>query len=200
MAKNVTVRYDSENDTLTVSFDDTGGLATKLETNNEAITKWVDREGDVVGFQIHDVSKLQASKPFTLNLQSIAYVEEQPTLDSKQLYSGWPIVHETCIDGWCYGAITEFMNPEGCRDGDGFVQAPDGSRAGIVWDYNEQADTSIIQEIPTSKDHGWGLYQVYFPKPVRTLQDMCDCFAAVLPGLRERYEMFPRQSNPASRP
>ncbi|MEO6939832.1 MAG: DUF2283 domain-containing protein [Candidatus Kapaibacterium sp.] len=194
MAKNVSVRYDQESDTLTVSFDNAGALATKLKTDNDAILKWVDREGDVVGFQITDVSKLNQTGPISTSLRAIAPIEVKKIIDAKPLYSGWSIIPETCIDGWCYGAITDFIDPEGCRDGDGFIQAPDGSRAGLVWDYNEQADTSIIQEIPTSRENGWGLYQVYFPKPVRTLQDMCDCFAAILPGLRERYAMFPRKS------
>jgi len=53
------------------------------------------------------------------------------------VYHGFPLVEETRTDGWCYGAIAEFNQPEchsdGCESGDGYVEAPDGSRAGLVW-------------------------------------------------------------------
>lgn len=39
-----------------------------------------------------------------------------------------------------YIAITELADPEGCEAGDAFVVAPDGSRAGIVWDVRTTED------------------------------------------------------------
>lgn len=109
----------------------------------------------------------------------------------KILYGQFPLIPETNIDGWCYGAITEFEDPKGCTDGDGFVQAPDGSRAGLVWDYkkNSKVKTRIID----TSNHGWGLYHIYFPKPVRTLKDLCECFADVLPALQARYKRYNRK-------
>src|SRR4029079_3627381 len=52
-------------------------------------------------------------------------------------YDGFPLVEETRTDGWCYGAVTEFNEPEchpnGCESGNGFVETPDGARIGLVW-------------------------------------------------------------------
>lgn len=52
-------------------------------------------------------------------------------------YDGFPLVEETRADGWCYGAITEFNEPEchpnGCESGDGYVVTPYGLRIGLVW-------------------------------------------------------------------
>ncbi len=60
---------------------------------------------------------------------------ELPPYPAGHKYYG-PFVPETLIDGWCYGAITEFLEPDnpcGCDSGDGFVVAPDGSYCGLVW-------------------------------------------------------------------
>ena len=105
----------------------------------------------------------------------------------KQVYSGFPLVPETEIDGWCYGAITEFINPEyhpnGTTDGDGFVQAPDGSRAGLVWDVGSKR----ISTIDADSDD-WGLYHVWFPKPIQTINNLREGFAHVPPALQRMYE------------
>lgn len=57
-----------------------------------------------------------------------------PYLEGHEFYGG--LVEATLADGWCYGAITQNPcpdHPEGCVSGDGFVVAPDGSYAGLVW-------------------------------------------------------------------
>lgn len=56
--------------------------------------------------------------------------------EGEQVYTGFPLIPETETDGFIYGAITDFLEPdseEGCTSGDAYVQAPDGSRAGIDW-------------------------------------------------------------------
>jgi hypothetical protein len=99
-------------------------------------------------------------------------------------YHGFPLVDETLTDGWCYGAITEFNEPEchpdGCESGDGYVQAPDGSRAGLVWSTGAFATS----EIYAPDDGRWGVYEIAFPKRVRNVEDLVDCFRSILPELR----------------
>jgi hypothetical protein len=85
-------------------------------------------------------------------------------------YHGFLIVPETVTDGWAYGAITLFEADEPQTEGDGFVVAPDGSRAGIVWD-----------------EQRWGVYGVRFPYPVSCANDLVLNFRAILPKLKERY-------------
>jgi hypothetical protein len=105
------------------------------------------------------------------------------------VYHGFPLVPETEIDGWCYGAITAYQSANGRRAGDGYVQAPDGSRAGLVWEVGQREMSEIMPPEPAR----WGVYAVWFPKPVRNVTDLRDCFAHVLPQLRARYEQLRSQ-------
>jgi hypothetical protein len=95
-------------------------------------------------------------------------------------YDGFPVVPESETDGWRYGAITEFIDPAGCTDGDGYVIAPDGSRAGLVWDVGTRQPREIS---PPGKER-WGVCQVWFPRPVRTVDDLVANFRFVLPQLK----------------
>lgn len=100
------------------------------------------------------------------------------------VYHGFAIVPETMTDGWLYGAITEFESDAPQSEGDGFVVAPDGSRAGIAW----ATDTPDFYEICPPDDERWGVYGVCFPKPVSCLDDLIFNFRAVLPKLQRQYE------------
>lgn len=103
--------------------------------------------------------------------------------DGTPVYYGFPIVAETETDGWFYGAITEFEDPKGCEDGDGFVIAPDGARAGLVWNVGEGKISEIM---PPEKDR-WGVYQIWFPKTIKVKDDLIFNFRSVLPQLKEVY-------------
>lgn len=96
------------------------------------------------------------------------------------VYHGFPLVEETRTDGWCFGAITAFEDPEGSDYGDGFVVAPDGSRAGLMWAVGDFP----IRETLAPDERRWGVYEVAFPKLVRTVEDLVDCFRSVLPDLQ----------------
>ena len=96
------------------------------------------------------------------------------------VYHGFPLIKETRTDGWCYGAITGFEDPEGCEAGDGFVVAPDGSRAGLVWSAGEFETQQICE--PTAAR--WGVYEIAFPRRVRNVTDLVVCFRTVLPQLK----------------
>lgn len=103
-------------------------------------------------------------------------------------YYGFPLIEDLRIDGFCYGAITDFLEPdteEGCTNGDGFVEAPDGSRAGIYW---EVSDDSVYSVMIEPEDERWGVY--YFPirKPIQTLDDMKNAFEQMLPVLKKLHE------------
>lgn len=97
------------------------------------------------------------------------------------VYYGFPVIEETLTEGWLFGAITAFDDdPEGRTFGDGFVIAPDGSRAGIVWEVGEFATREICA--PTSDR--WGVYGVAFPHAVRCISDLVEGFRAVMPELQ----------------
>ena len=96
------------------------------------------------------------------------------------VYHGFPLVPESDTDGWVIGAITKFENPEGSDGGDAFVVAPDGSRAGLVW----EVGSGPVTEVYKPEHDRWGVYLVYFPRIVRTLDDFVEGFRAVLPDLK----------------
>jgi hypothetical protein len=103
-------------------------------------------------------------------------------------YHGFPLVEETRTDDWCFGAITEFSDPSGCEAGDGFVVAPDGSRAGLVW----QVGDFEIAEVCPPDEKRWGVYSVPFAKRVRNTADLADCFRLLLPRLKELHAAVKR--------
>jgi hypothetical protein len=99
------------------------------------------------------------------------------------VYHGFPVVPETETDGWAYGAITAFDGPEPQTEGDGYVIAPDGSRAGIAW----ATDTNDFYEILPPDEMRWGVYGLCFPRPVASVDDLVFNFRAVLPRLKKRF-------------
>ena len=111
--------------------------------------------------------------------------DAEPSVDEPpgHYYDQFPLVEETRTDGWCYGAITEFNEPEchpnGCEAGSGYVEAPDGSRIGLVWSTGAFA----AKWVHPLGDDSPGLYEVAFPKPVKNLRDLVECFRSVVPQL-----------------
>ncbi len=96
------------------------------------------------------------------------------------------LFRETKTDGFIYGYHTDhFANPEGCTSGDGFVLAPDGSVAGIAWEVGEKPWVSP-DVYPNLR--GWGGFDVIFPKPIKTMDDLIYNFRSVLPILKQRYK------------
>ena len=123
-------------------------------------------------------------KPLRLDAEAQSSSQELPAFLARPagapVYYGFPLVHETLTDGWCYGAITEFEEPGGCTERDGFVVAPDGSRAGPVWSVGKFE----TEELSPPEVARWGVYSVAFPRAVRTTADLVECFRAVLPQLK----------------
>ncbi|WP_409292891.1 3-deoxy-8-phosphooctulonate synthase [Peribacillus sp. SCS-37] len=104
-----------------------------------------------------------------------------------RVYDKSPLIMETEIDGFIYGEISDhfdFDEEEGCTFGDGFVQAPNGSRAGLIWAVSEKPYLSTCIE---PEDGRWGVYNVGFVKPIKTIDDVIFNFKTVLPLIKEAY-------------
>jgi hypothetical protein len=110
---------------------------------------------------------------------------DQPAFIAKPegapVYHGFLVVEESETDGWRYGAITEFI---GAEYGDGFVIAPDGSRAGLVWEVGD----GKFQTVMEPEKHRWGVYAVWFPKEMKNVTDLVSNFQYVLPLLKRKFE------------
>ena len=132
----------------------------------------------------NDTSKIDAGKTILQDPNVESSDPSKPAFFSRRegtpVYYGFPLVEETRTDGWCFGAITAFEDPDGCDCGDGYVVAPDGSRAGLVWEVGEFP----VREVCGPDDGRWGVYAVWFPKVVRSVEDLVECFRSVLPELQ----------------
>lgn len=104
------------------------------------------------------------------------------------VYHGFTLVPETETDGWVLGVISDYECEEPQTEGDAFVIAPDGSRAGIAW----ATDTPDFYEILPPDKRRWGVYGIRFPEPVGCLDDLIANFRAILPHLKKRWEEIKR--------
>ncbi len=131
---------------------------------------------------------VRKSRPIRLDTDAVSDDPSQPAFLSRPpgapAYHGFPLVHETTTDGWTYGAISEYECDEPQSEGDGFVVAPDGSRAGIAW----ATDTPEFYEILPPDGERWGVYGVCFPRSVGSVDDLVFNFRHVLPRLKERHD------------
>ena len=111
----------------------------------------------------------------------------------ERAYYGFPLVEESEIDGWVFGAITEYEDEGGCKWGDAFVVAPDGTSAGIIWQVNESGDHSLEpEEVCPPDESRWGVYGFSYPKLIRTTEDFVKMCHSFLPALQKRWQQHNR--------
>ncbi|HSW97300.1 MAG TPA: hypothetical protein VLF89_05735 [Candidatus Saccharimonadales bacterium] len=106
---------------------------------------------------------------------------------NEKAYAGFPLIHETETNGFIYGAISNFLEfdtDKGCQYGDGFIEAPDGTRAGLVWGVSGNTN---VQLMSGADEKRWGIYAIDFPKQMKTIEDLVYNFREVLPYLIEEY-------------
>jgi hypothetical protein len=100
------------------------------------------------------------------------------------VYHGFPILDDVEIDGFCLGMITDWEAEE-ATEGDAFIVAPDGSRAGLVWDVGKEVN---LRPIRPPEPGRWGVWSVTFPGPMRTRDDARVNLAVLVPILRPHWE------------
>ncbi|MBV9487344.1 MAG: hypothetical protein JO246_14960 [Frankiaceae bacterium] len=99
-------------------------------------------------------------------------------------YYGFPVIGGVEVDGFRIGAITDFPS-EPSNDGDAFVVAPDGTRAGLVWEAN--CPYYFEQVLPPDNSR-WGVWAVGVPLPLGTVEHVAPYLTAILSDLRRRWE------------
>ena len=78
------------------------------------------------------------------------------------------------------------MNPfydEVDTSGDAYVISPDGKRADLFW----QIGVGTTQEILGPDGERWGVYSIWFPNEIRSIEDLVFGFRFVLPDLKKIY-------------
>jgi hypothetical protein len=107
------------------------------------------------------------------------------------VYHGFPVFDDVEVDGFKFGTVTDFEAEEEPTNGDAFVVAPDNSRAGLVWELSPE---SYVNEIIPPEPDRWGVWEVGFPHPMRTREDVRRNLEAVLPQLKEAWVLWRKQT------
>jgi hypothetical protein len=99
------------------------------------------------------------------------------------VYYGFVVLDDVTVDGFTLGKITDF-EAEPCDEGDAFVIAPDGGRAGLVW---EVYDPPYFREIMPVETGSWGVWGVGFRLPMNSRENARRNLESILPELRLRW-------------
>jgi hypothetical protein len=98
-------------------------------------------------------------------------------------YNSENVIAASERDGWVLGYIgMPWPGPWPKRNGDLFVSDPEGWQAGIAW----ESRGPEIERIAGPSLGRWGVFQVLFPLPVMSEQDLIKNFHLVLPLLKEQ--------------
>jgi hypothetical protein len=103
------------------------------------------------------------------------------------VYHGFPLLEiSRTDDGWCFGTISEPDCSEGSDWGDAFVVAPDGSRAGIIWEVGE---SRVGVTMPPDEGR-WGVFHVGFARRVHDEEGLVEQLREWLPELRRLHRVW----------
>jgi hypothetical protein len=130
------------------------------------------------------------SRPIVYDPDAASSKTDEPAFIARPegcpVYHGFMVIEESETEGWRYGAISAFEDAQNEEEGDGFIIAPDGSRAGVAW----AIDTPDFYMIMPPDEGRWGVYGVCFPKTVSSRDDLIMNFRAVLPLFKRQYDLI----------
>jgi hypothetical protein len=98
------------------------------------------------------------------------------------VYHGFSLLEGLEVEGFMLGKIGDFA---GVTHGEAFVIAPDGSRAGILWEISTQ---SYFENVFPIEFNRWGVWAVSFPHLMKSSEDARRNFAAIVPVLKVKWE------------
>ena len=131
-------------------------------------------------------------KPVAIDPNAISASAREPAFvappKGAPVYHGFVVLDDVSVEGFTFGAITDFES-EPCDAGDAFLVAPDGSRAGLVW---EVSPIGYIEEVRSFERDRWGVWAISFPFPMVNRVNARKNLAAVLPELKARWEQWKR--------
>ena len=99
------------------------------------------------------------------------------------VYHGFPLLKNSEREGFTFGTITEPNGAKPAEWGDAFVVAPNGSRAGIVWQIGK-GEPSVVCEPSEGR---WGVYGFHFQGPIATEAELVEHLHSILPILKTYY-------------
>jgi len=100
------------------------------------------------------------------------------------VYHGFPVLADVVVDGFTLGLISDsFASRSGW--GDAFVIAPDGRRAGLVW---ESGGERYFQILSGAEPGRWGVFGVGTEHAPTSTTDALLFLRELAPRLREEWE------------
>lgn len=101
-------------------------------------------------------------------------------------YHGFQVL-DVDVGGFRLGAISDFLtDPRAAEHGDGFVVAPDGSRAGLVWKLDEPYVFRTVEDT----DGRWGVWLAGIAEPMTDLASAERAFRGIVAELRPHWEAW----------
>ena len=100
------------------------------------------------------------------------------------VYHGFPVLEDVEIDGFRLGLISNSLSARS-NWGDAFVVAPDGRRAGIVWELSESWTFSTLLEADAGR---WGVFAVGTPHGPWSVNEAHAFLAEIVARLRQEWE------------
>jgi hypothetical protein len=127
-------------------------------------------------------------KPLAIDRNATSASPTEPVFVARPngapVYHGFVVLDDVSVEGFTFGAITDFEAAP-CDTGDAFVIAPDGSRAGLVWEVSAK---KYLEEVLPFEQDRWGVWAVSFPYPMNSRANARKNLVAVLPDLKARWE------------
>ena len=130
----------------------------------------------------------QHGRPLAIDHKAASASPTEPAFiarpEGAPVYHGFVILDDIVVDGFTLGKITDWEKAEPCDAGDAFVTAPDGSRAGIVW---EVSDSRVFHEVAPVEADRWGVWSVGFLLPMSSRENARKNLESILPQLKSRW-------------
>src|SRR5262249_1750694 len=139
----------------------------------------------------------QRGRPLAIDHKAASASPTEPAFiarpDGSPVYHGFVILDDMVIDGFTLGKITH-CEAEPLETGDGFVVAPDGSRAGIVW---EVCDSRYFHEVVPIEVDRWGC-GVSALLPMTSRENARKNLESILSQLKSRWAEWKARFNRSS--
>ena len=131
--------------------------------------------------------KPSKGQPLAIDLESRTNSPTDPAFisppEGSPAYHGFPVLSDVSLEGFSFGKISDF-EAQSCDEGDAFVVAPDDSRAGLVWKVSQE--NHFFQVLPF-EDRRWGVWDVTFPYPMTSRDNVRKNLEFILPELKLRW-------------
>ena len=151
-----------------------------------AVRLTLQSAGCIVGDVTNEPSKPDG-RPLSLDPEAASADPNLPAFLARPadapVYHGFPLLEDVEVEGFTLGKISDFEAQE-MADGDAYIIAPDGTRAGLVW---QIGDTPRVEMITAPDDSRWGVWAVWFTHPMRTRDDARRNLAELVPMLRHHW-------------